>query len=190
MYNPAGPVKPLLTPRIAHPGRRAIGSARMRGMSEPKRVPTLFEWIGGMPGIQKLFEVFYSRVPRDPLLGPVFAEITPEHSKHVAAFVAEVLGGPKAYTEGLGGHPHMIRRHAGRALTDLQRKRWMEFLLECADEIGVPADPEFRSALVSYLEWGTRLAVINSQPGAVLGEDAPMPRWGWGEVKGPYSGGS
>jgi hypothetical protein len=29
-----------------------------------------------------------------------------------------------------------------------------------------PSDPEFASALVSYLEWGTRLAVINSQPDA------------------------
>jgi hemoglobin len=50
---------------------------------------------------------------------------------------------------------------------------------------GMPA-PEFRSALVAYLEWGTRLAVLNSQPGASVTEDAPMPRWGWGEVKGPY----
>jgi hemoglobin len=158
-------------------------------MSETKHVPTLFEWMGGMPGIERLFEVFYSRVPRDPLLAPVFAEITPEHAKHVAAFVAEVLGGPRTYSEGLGGHPHMIRRHAGRALTEPQRKRWMQLLLECADETGVPADPEFRSALVSYLEWGTRLAVINSRPGAAAGEDAPMPRWGWGEVKGPYTDG-
>ena len=154
-----------------------------------KPVPTLFEWIGGMPAIEKLFDVFYARVPSDPLLAPVFAEITSAHAKHVAAFVAEVLGGPKTYSDGLGGHPHMIRRHVGRALTEPQRKRWMQLLLECADEIGVPADPEFRSALVSYLEWGTRLAVINSQPGAPIGEDAPMPRWGWGEVKGPYTGG-
>lgn len=154
-----------------------------------KPVPTLHEWIGGMPAIEKLFEVFYTRVPSDPLLAPVFAEITPAHAKHVAAFVAEVLGGPKAYSDGLGGHPHMIRRHVGRSLTEPQRQRWMQLLLQCADEIGVPADPEFRSALVSYLEWGTRLAVINSQPGAPAGEDAPMPRWGWGEVKGPYTGG-
>src|SRR5882672_4456622 len=123
MYNLTGAVKPLSWSRST-PGQRAIGSLESR-MSETKRVPTLFEWIGGMPGIQKLFEVFYSRVPCDPLLAPVFAEISPEHSKHVAAFVAEVLGGPKAYSDGLGGHPHMIRRHAGRALTDLQRKRWM-----------------------------------------------------------------
>src|SRR5947209_12153651 len=36
------------------------------------------------------------------------------------------------------------------------------------------------------LEWGSRLAVINSQPGATVDPDAPMPKWGWGEVKGPY----
>ena len=45
-----------------------------------------------------------------------------------------------------------------------------------------------RSAFVAYLEWGTRLAVINSQPGAQVVVDAPMPQWGWGEVKGPYTG--
>jgi hemoglobin len=50
----------------------------------------------------------------------------------------------------------------------------------------LPDDPEFRSAFVAYLEWGTRLAVINSQPGATVTEDAPMPHWGWGEAKGPY----
>ena len=83
-----------------------------------KPVPTLFEWIGGMPAIEKLFDVFYARVPADPLLAPVFAEITSAHAKHVAAFVAEVLGGPKTYSDGLGGHPHMIRRHVGRALTE------------------------------------------------------------------------
>jgi hemoglobin len=54
--------------------------------------------------------------------------------------------------------------------------------------LGLPDDPEFRSALVGYLEWGSRLAVINSQPGAQVDQEAPMPKWGWGEVKGPYRG--
>lgn len=30
--------------------------------------------------------------------------------------------------------------------------------------------------------------LLNSQPGAEVVEDAPMPRWGWGETGGPYSG--
>jgi hemoglobin len=53
-----------------------------------------------------------------------------------------------------------------------------------ADDAGLPDDPEFRSALVAYLEWGTRLALHNSQPGAVA-PHAPVPRWGWGEAP-PY----
>ena len=154
-------------------------------MSE-KAIPTLYEWMGGMPGIELLIEELYRRVPREPLLAPVFAHMGAEHVKHVAAFIAEVFGGPKDYSAQHGGHANMIRHHMGRSLTDEQRKRWMQLLLECADALGAPADPEFRSALVAYLEWGSRLAVINSQPGAKVVEDLPMPRWGWGETQGPY----
>ena len=82
----------------------------------------------------------------------------------------------------------MIQRHLNRHLTQIQRRRWVEMLLETADELKLPDDPEFRSALVGYLEWGSRLAVINSQTGAKVDQEAPMPKWGWGEVKGPYTG--
>jgi hemoglobin len=151
-----------------------------------KPIPTLLEWMGGMAALELLFDVFYQKVPHDPLLGPIFANMSADHVKHVSAFVGEVFGGATTYSQEYGGHPHMIRRHAGRALTEPQRQRWMQLLLQCADEVGVPDDPEFRSAMVAYLEWGTRLAVINSQPGADLGGEAPMPKWGWGETKGPY----
>jgi len=149
-------------------------------------VPTLYDWMGGLPTIERLIDELYRRVPNEPLLAPVFARMGAEHVKHVSAFVAEVFGGPKIYSETLGGHPNMIRHHLGRGLGEAQRKRWMNLLLECADDLGVASDPEFRSALVGYLEWGSRLAVLNSQPGATVTEDLPMPRWGWGETKGPY----
>ena len=148
--------------------------------------PTLYQWMDGDKTLGPLFERFYAKVPADPVLAPVFAGMPADHVKHVAAFVGEVLGGPKTYSRDLGGHAHMLARHAGRALTEPQRARWMQLLLQCADEMGIAADPEFRSALVSYIEWGSRLAVINSQPGAAAAGEAPMPRWGWGEVKGPY----
>jgi hypothetical protein len=54
------------------------------------------------------------------------------------------------------------------------------------DEISLVDDPEFRSAFVAYLEWGSRLAVINSQPGVPDPPRAPMPKWGWGIPGGPY----
>lgn len=157
--------------------------------STEKPVPTLFEWVGGAPALERLFAMFYARVPSDPILAPVFAKMSPDHVRHVGAFVAEVFGGPADYTANRGGHANMIVRHVGRALTEEQRARWMQLLLRCADEVGAPSDPEFRSAFVAYLEWGTRLAVINSTPGADVDGEAPMPRWGWGEVKGPYVAG-
>ena len=151
-------------------------------------VPSLYDWIGGDAALQRLFARFYARVPDDAILAPVFASMSPAHAAHVARFVGEVLGGPPAYSQEHGGHPAMIRKHLGHALTEVQRRRWIELLLDCADEIGAPSDPEFRSALVAYLEWGSRLAVINSQPGAQAVEGAPMPRWGWGVPGGPYRG--
>ena len=151
-----------------------------------EKIPSLYEWLGGMSVLQQLTELFYSRVPNDELLAPVFAGMSKEHPKHVAEFLAEVFGGPTTYSDERGGHPNMIRHHIARSLTQPQRRRWIELLLACGDEMGLPDDPEFRSAFIAYLEWGTRLAVINSQPGATVTEEAPMPHWGWGEAKGPY----
>jgi hypothetical protein len=48
-------------------------------------------------------------------------------------------------------------------------------MLEAADDVGLPADPGLRSTFVAYVEWGTRLAVANSQPDATVMEHAPVP---------------
>ena len=151
-------------------------------------VPTLYEWLGGIDALTRLTTRFYEHVRKDALLGAVFAHMGADHPAHVAAFLAEVLGGPDRYSREHGGHPSMIQHHLNRHLNQDQRRRWVALLLETADELAMPDDPEFRSALVGYLEWGSRLAVINSQPGATVDQDAPMPKWGWGEVKGPYTG--
>ncbi len=152
----------------------------------PENVPSLYEWAGGLPALNRLTERFYQRVRDDATLAPIFAEMSAEHPKHVAVFLAEVLGGPTDYSASHGGHAHMIQRHLHRHLTHVQRRAWVSLLLDTADELGIPDDPEFRSALVSYLEWGSRLAVINSQSDAAGDGNSPMPKWGWGEVKGPY----
>jgi hemoglobin len=56
-----------------------------------------------------------------------------------------------------------------------------------ADDADLPANPEFRAAVIGYLEWGTRLAMDNSQFDANPVLDAPTPQWGWG-VAPPYRG--
>jgi hemoglobin len=151
-------------------------------------IPTLYEWAGEAQTFERLFTAFYDNVLRDELLGEVFKTMSPDHVQHVAHFVAEVFGGPQLYTTQDGGtHARMIGKHIGKMLTEQQRQRWMQLLLQTADKIGMKSDPEFRSAFVGYIEWGTRLAVLNSQlKDNPMGETEPMPKWGWGETGGPY----
>ena len=150
--------------------------------------PTLYEWAGGAQAFERLTEVFYAKVREDALLEPVFRGMDEHHPQHVALWLAEVFGGPSRYTEERGGYPHMLAKHRDRGLAEEQRRRWVSLLCDAADDVGLPADPEFRSAFVAYIEWGTRLAVANSQPGAEPPPEAPGPRWGWGEAP-PYQPG-
>lgn len=82
----------------------------------------------------------------------------------------------------------MVRHHLDRRIRPDQRTRWVALMSEAADEVGLPDDPEFRSAFVAYLEWGSRIALANSDPGATPPPAAPMPHWGWGEAP-PYQPG-
>ncbi|HMI03856.1 MAG TPA: group II truncated hemoglobin [Pedobacter sp.] len=153
-----------------------------------QKIPTLYEWAGGKEALENLTELFYSKVLKDELLYPVFKNMAGDHSKHVAHFIAEVFNGPAFYTkDDSGSHAKMVAHHLGKMLDEQKRKRWMELLLESADEIGLASDPEFRSALIGYLEWGSRIAVMNSTTTEnPVNENEPMPKWGWGETGGPY----
>src|SRR5918999_1137687 len=103
--------------------------------------------------------------------------------------LAEVLGVeqpdsdvPEAERILPGGSHQMLAKHRGLAITPEQRFRFASLMSLAADDAGLPDDPDFRSASVAYVEWGTRLAMHNSQPGAEVFEHAPVPRWGWGEA--------
>ena len=148
--------------------------------------PSLYEWAGGTEAFERLLDAFYDRVERDELIAPMFpGGVSAEHRDHVTAWWAEVFGGPPRYSDELGGYERMLARHRGLAITAEQRRRFVSLLSLAADDAGLPDDPEFRSAFMAYAEWGTRLAMHNSQPGAEVAEHAPLPRWGWGEAP-PY----
>ncbi|HYQ13282.1 MAG TPA: group II truncated hemoglobin [Solirubrobacterales bacterium] len=152
------------------------------------RTPTLYEWAGGGEAIERLINSFYDRVEADDLISPFFpGGVSAEHRDHVVAWWSEVFGGPDRYTRELGGYENMLARHRGLGIAPQQRARFVSLMSLAADDAGLPEDPEFRSALMAYLEWGTRLAMHNSQPGAAVAPHAPVPRWGWGEAP-PFEG--
>lgn len=152
-----------------------------------KGLPTLYDWAGGRDAVVRLVEAFYDRVERDNLLRMFFPNgVGADHRAHVVAWWSEVLGGPAHYTP-LGGYPRMLAHHLDLGISAEQRRQFVNLLSIAADDAGLPEDPEFRAAIVGYTEWATRLAMHNSQPGAHVVREAPVPRWGWG-VAPPYLG--
>jgi hemoglobin len=152
-------------------------------------IPTPYEWAGGAAAFERLTEVFYAKVMQDPVLEPVFRHMSPEHAQHVATFLAESFGGPTAYTaqHGEDAMVHVIGKHLQRHLTKQHRTRWMQLILESADEIGLPDDPEFRGVLVGHLEWGTRFAVMMSHESQnPMTRDDHVPQFRWGDFGGPF----
>lgn len=153
-------------------------------------VPSLFEYAGGLDAFRRLTAIFYQKVLADPLLIPVFEKMSPDHPEKVAAFLSQTFGGGPIYSKDQTENwalREMVGRHLERHLTEQERRRWMDLMLDSADEAGLPSDPEFRSAFVAHIEWGTRIALNNSQLSVnPTGDDEHLPRWGWGEVRGPY----
>jgi hemoglobin len=157
--------------------------------NEKTKIPTPYVYAGGIEKFERFTEIFYKKVLQDNVLELTFRHMAPEHSKHVAHFLAEVFMGPKFYSDQFGDESlrRMVGKHIGKKLKEEQRKRWVDLLLQSADEIGLPDDPEFRSVFVGHIEWGSRVALINSQleENPTTNEEI-IPNWGWGEVKGPY----
>ena len=50
-------------------------------MTNP-RIPSLFDWIGGIEPLTRLTTHFYEHVKSDPVLAPVFAHMGADHPAH------------------------------------------------------------------------------------------------------------
>ncbi|MFC1408278.1 group II truncated hemoglobin [Streptacidiphilus sp. N1-12] len=167
---------------MTEPGASGQPGTKEKPAGEKPGPPSIYEWAGGAAALSRLTEVFYGHVLQDPVLAPVFAQMDSRHAEHVAKWLGEVFGGPRDYTVGLGGHPHMANKHLGRGITEQQRRRWVSLLVDASDEVGLPADPEFRAVFMYYIEWGTRMALIYSGENPPPVDVAEVPVWQWGQT--------
>ncbi len=143
-------------------------------------MPTLYEHAGGEEAIHRLEDAFYAKVLADPLLKPLFGDGQPEHVDHLTAFTAESFGGPDRFSRELG-FGHLIDVHRGLAITEEQRERFVELYMEALDESDMPTDKDFREAVRSHIDFGTRVAMQNSHAKTddELHPLREVPRWTW-----------
>jgi hemoglobin len=143
-------------------------------------MPTLYEAAGGEDGIHRLEDIFYSSVLTDPLLQPLFGEGQAKHVEHLTWFTAESFGGPDRFSRELG-FAHLIDVHRGLRITEEQRQRFVDLYAAALDKAGMAGDEAFRRAVLEHVEFGTRVAMQNSNARSddELHPLREVPRWTW-----------
>jgi hemoglobin len=105
--------------------------------SEPSQAGerSLYERIGGAPGVAAVVHRFYDAVLEDADLAPYFDGVDMDRLRvHQQAFVGAALGGPQTYDGKLS------RAHAGLGVTDMAFDRVVGHLLVALDEGGIGTD--------------------------------------------------
>lgn len=82
----------------------------------------------GEDGFVRLVRAFYSQVPQDDILGPMY----PEHERQAAEvrlrdFLIYRFGGPQRYVE-QRGHPRLRARHLPFRIDHAARDRWIHLM--------------------------------------------------------------
>jgi hemoglobin len=145
---------------------------------------TIYEAAGGAEGLLALARAWHERCLADPVAAHPFSnELHPRHLERLAAYLGEALGGPAAYTSGLGDETRVLRMHAGNGEhAELDARAVACFDAALAD---VGLEDPVRTALHDYFAWSTRrLAAHPDTPDNVPG-GASLPHWDW---SGPVSG--
>ena len=143
-------------------------------------MPSLFEFAGGEEALHRLESVFYASVLADPLLIPLFGAGKPEHVDHLTAFTAESFGGPDRFSRELG-FAHLIAVHRGLHIREEQRARFVELYMAAMEKAGMPQDVAFRNAVREHVEFGSQVAMQNSNAAtdAELHPLRSVPKWTW-----------
>jgi hemoglobin len=143
--------------------------------------PTLYEFAGGEPAFLALATAHHARCLADPELNHPFSHPGqhPLHVQRLAAYWAEVLGGPPAFSQSCGNHSGMLLLHAGNGdMSDLGR-RFIDCFMGAADDAGLPDDAEFRAALRTYMRWAVDEVLQYESKDATIALRLPMPHWSW-----------
>jgi hemoglobin len=143
---------------------------------------TIYDAVGGAATFFAVARAMHDAMKDDALLGARFRGAAESHVPHLAMWLCEVFGGPPLYSQTLGDIAPMLARHAGQAIDDLARARFVELARAAAVRCFPAGADRAVDAFTRYVEWGARVAVANSQPGHVADPSAGVPRWSWDTV--------
>ncbi len=141
---------------------------------------TLFEAAGGKDGMLRLADAWHRRVMADEVVAHAFSHgFHPQHVERLAAYWAEALGGPAAYSDSYGDETSVVRIHSGNGVHEEMDRRAIACFDQALADVGL-ADGALRQVLHDYFVWATTttMARYHHSPDEVP-NGLSIPRWSW-----------
>ena len=143
--------------------------------------PSLYDFAGGDAAFLALATAHHARCLADPELNHPFSHPGqhPRHVERLAAYWAEVMGGPPVYSRSCGDQSGLLHMHSGNGdMTDLG-ERFVRCFDAAMDDAGLPEDADFRACMHDYMRWAVDDVLVYSPKDSVVPAGAAMPRWSW-----------
>jgi hemoglobin len=144
-------------------------------------VDSVFEAAGCTDGLLRLAEAWHSRVLDDEIVSHAFSHgFHPEHSRRLAAYWAEALGGPALFTGSYGDETSVVRMHSGNGSHPEMDRRAIACFDQALVDVGLAYDDRLRQVLHDYFAWATITTMSAYDESA---QDVPaglaLPKWSW-----------
>ena len=169
------------------PGRGVEQGRDIKTRRNPEAPPTcyplpmqsLYEAAGGEEGMLRLAGAWHALVMADDVVGHAFSQgFQPDHKERLAAYWAEALGGPAAYSRAYGDETSVVRIHSGNGVHEEMDRRAIACFDQALEEVGL-AEP-LRQTLHDYFTWATTTTMAR-YPSST--DDVPagleVPKWSW-----------
>ena len=142
---------------------------------------TIYEAVGGYDALLRLAHAWHDRCLADPVASHPFGQPGehPDHLARLAAYWAEALGGPTAYTDAMGDHSHVMRLHAGEGEHQELDDRAIDCFAAALHDADLPDDERLRGTLLDYFRWGTALMAAYPETADDVPAGLPLPHWSW-----------
>jgi hemoglobin len=141
---------------------------------------TVYDAAGGAEGMVELAAAWHERVLADEVVAHAFSHgFHHQHTKRLAAYWAEALGGPATYSDSYGDETSVLRMHSGNGAHDEMDRRAIACFDQALADVGI-VDAPLRTALHDYFAWATTTTMARYHHSA---DDVPgdlkIPHWSW-----------
>jgi hemoglobin len=141
---------------------------------------SIYEAAGGMQAFIDLAHAWHVRCLADPIVSHAFSYgYHPHHTERLAAYWAEALGGPSAFTDSMGDESTVVRMHSANGEHREMDQRGQACFGQALEDAGLPDDPRLRSTLKAYFRWATEAMAAHPASAGDVPVGLALARWSW-----------